>query len=259
MNMAAFRFFCGRYLVFRESRPFESIGGSELTSVFPPPPRTLLGAVRTAIGDVAGVDWHAFKDEPDHPMRKHIGFGDDLGPLALSGPWLSHGSERLYPVPLFLLAKDIEFTRLCVGQAVATHLGRIRLPELPNDKIGYKPLERAWLTSHGLEAVLNGGVPASNAIRLPAVLFHEESRLGIARDNTRRITSEGLFYQTRHLRPNSDLAIEADITLAEGTAVPTGLVRLGGEGGWRIWALLRPHPFHKPQSQPTTRGASSWC
>ena len=36
---------------FRESRPHGSIGSSELGSVFPPPVRTLLGALRTLIGD----------------------------------------------------------------------------------------------------------------------------------------------------------------------------------------------------------------
>ena len=36
---------------FREARPHGSVGNSELGSQFPPPVRTLLGALRTAIGD----------------------------------------------------------------------------------------------------------------------------------------------------------------------------------------------------------------
>ena len=39
---------------FRESRPFDSIGGAQLASHFPPPSRTLAGAVRTSIGDFCG-------------------------------------------------------------------------------------------------------------------------------------------------------------------------------------------------------------
>ena len=55
-------------LFFRESRPFDAIGGSELASVFPPPPRTVLGAVRSAIGDALGADWKQFHDLM-RPMR----------------------------------------------------------------------------------------------------------------------------------------------------------------------------------------------
>ena len=251
---------------FRESRPMEAIGGSELASVFPPPPRTLLGAVRTAIGDASGVDWKDFKDDPEHPLRKLIGFGDDLGTLGLFGPWLHWRDDRLFPVPLFLLSKErefallrigqaaqtmdkpadkpaMEFARLRIGQAAQTHLGQVRLPELPGDKQGYKPLEQAWITRVGLEAMLIGEVPDANAIQLAKALFQYESRLGIARDNVRRITDEGLLYQTRHLRPNSDLTVEAGITLTEDTAIPSGLVRLGGEGRMAHLVADKAPPF----------------
>lgn len=237
----------------------EALGGSELASLFPPPPRTLLGAVRTAIGDACGVDWNAFEDKPDNPLRQLIGFGDDLGPLGLSGPWLSQGGERLYPVPSFLLAKGegeaIEFVRLVIGPAVQTHLGQARLPELPKGKQGYKPLERAWLTRAGLEKVLSGAVPDRGDIRHAKALFQEEARLGIARDNRRRITDEGLLYQTRHLRPHSSLAIEAEITLAASTQHPSGLVRLGGEGRLAHLSEGTTPPFlTAPKPAGNTRG-----
>jgi len=219
---------------FRESRPMEAIGGSELASNFPPSPRTLLGALRTAIGDTQGVDWRAFASDSSHPLRSSIGFGDDLGPLALRGPWVCEGDERLYPVPLFLLEKTTgaatDLTRLRIGPARETSLGKVRLPEMPSGKQGFKPFEWAWLRAGGLAQVLNGGVPDPTAIRRPRDLFQEEPRLGIARDNTRRITDEGLLYQTKHVRPSLSTALEADLTLGEWTSLPDGLVRLGGEG-----------------------------
>ncbi|WP_308874159.1 type III-B CRISPR module-associated Cmr3 family protein [Thiothrix subterranea] len=45
-------------LFFRESRPMEALG--EAQSVFPPPVRTLAGAVRTLIGEHFQVQWHEF-------------------------------------------------------------------------------------------------------------------------------------------------------------------------------------------------------
>jgi CRISPR-associated protein Cmr3 len=244
---------------FRESRPMDTVGGSELASLFPPSPRTLLGAVRTAIGDAQGVDWSAFGADANHPLRAEIGFGDDLGPLALSGPWVCEDGERLYPVPSFLLEKTTgtatELARLRIGAAAHTNLGRVRLPELPKGKQGYKPLEQAWLGAGDLEHVLAGGLPDPTAICHRRQLLEEEPRLGIARDNTRRITDEGLLYQTRHLRPRQTVGLEADIRLAEGTTIEAALVRLGGEGRLAHLAPVDPAPFpDAPKPSSSTRG-----
>ena len=56
---------------FRESRPMDSIGGSELASLFPPPATTLAGAVRTAIGEHLRVDWSRFQDDQEYANLRH--------------------------------------------------------------------------------------------------------------------------------------------------------------------------------------------
>ena len=227
---------------FRESRPMETIGGSELASVFPPPPRTLMGSVRTAIGDALKADWPAFGEKPDdyrlpdgRRLKDLIGFGDDCGPLSLNGPWLVSGGQRLYPVP-FCLFEKCEGTaktmvRLRIGPARQTSLGKVRLPELPPRNAGAKTMERTWISGGGLACILSGGLPASDTIHRFSDLFTEEARLGIARDNAQRVTGEGLLYQTRHLRPRRpDLAVEAEIPVPDGVSISDRLVRLGGEG-----------------------------
>jgi CRISPR-associated protein Cmr3 len=95
-------------LFFRESRPMESQG--ELQSVFPPPIRTLAGAVRTLIGEQAGVVWSEFNEA--HPVSKVIGYGDNLGVLTLEGAWLTLSGERLFPSPLVLLNKENQLFQL---------------------------------------------------------------------------------------------------------------------------------------------------
>lgn len=237
---------------FRESRPLEAIGGSELTSIFPPPPRTLMGALRTAIGDSLNANWRDFGSNPQGyrlPDKRRLFdlIGDSMGcgPLSITGPWLVYRNERLYPVPLFLLerndANGKTHVRLRIGAAAHTSLDkdRVRLPLLPSGNVGAKTLESVWVTGGGLACVLAGGLPAADTLYRAADLFIEEPRLGIARNNTRRVAEDGTLYQTRHLRPKADLAVEAVITLPEGIIFTDRLLRLGGEGRLAHFAL---HP-----------------
>lgn len=244
---------------FRESRPMDAIGGTELASIFPPSPRTLMGAMRTAIGDGAGVDWHEYAREPQHPLRARIGHGDDYGPLTLAGPWLCKDGARLYPAPLFLLEKGMgdgaSMARLRIGQAVETHLGRVRLPELPTGLQGLKPLERAWLSQGDLERVLAGKMPEPRDVYRAEDLFQEESRLAIARDRSSHTADEGLLYQTRHLRPGPGVGLEADVSLDDGDALTPVMIRLGGEGRLAHIATVAPAPYvAAPRVDGTTKG-----
>lgn len=221
---------------FRESRPFDSIGGSELASVFPPPPRTVLGALRTAIGDALGADWQQFQSQKENyrlpdgrKLYDLIGYADDLAGLALGGVWLALDGERLYPAPLFLLRRrGGDFARLRIGGAVRTRLGNARLPVAP-DREERAPAG-AWLTRAGLEKVLQGGVPDEGELHERQALFSEEPRLGIARDNGARTVLNGLLYQSRHIRPQARLSIEADIAGLDGLDIESRIVRLGSEG-----------------------------
>lgn len=218
-------------LFFRESRPMESMG--ELQSVFPPPIRTLAGAVRTLIGESIGVNWFDYENDEHHPLRQVIGFSDQLGNLKLQGAWLSWNSERLYPAPLHLLKKDDTLYRLELDKTGTwCDLGKkVRLPKLPNDNArGSKPLENTWLTYAGLEAVLNGKLPTKEDLKTVKDLFQRESRLGIARDNARRTVEEGMLYQTQHIRPHAELAVQLDVEGLPKEMPPKAIIRLGGEG-----------------------------
>ena len=45
---------------FRESRPHDAAGAAQLSSLFPPPIRTLAGAFKTLIGNSLGINWQQF-------------------------------------------------------------------------------------------------------------------------------------------------------------------------------------------------------
>ncbi|MEI6706059.1 MAG: type III-B CRISPR module-associated Cmr3 family protein [Methylococcales bacterium] len=229
---------------FRESRPHDAAGASELSSLFPPPVKTLLGAVRTFWGDSLGVDWKKFNagDGFAHTQTglnliEAIGNGENLGKLSINGAWVCKNGERLYPAPCYLMQKADALIRLQIGDVVECDLGKVRLPELPKDNVGYKGLEQTWITREGWQTLLQGETPVKEELIQAKDLFGNEPRLGIARDNSTRSVIEGRLYQTQHLRLENDVTIELDVkglneVLAEKLPVETKheILRLGGEG-----------------------------
>lgn len=217
-------------LFFRESRPMESMG--ELQSVFPPPVRTLAGAIRTLIGEYKQVNWREF--DKNHPATTYIGYGDDLGKLQFQGAWLALDGQRLYPAPLLLMQKDKTYYRLTLDtKGIWCDLGKqVRLPKLPDDDNakGSKPLENTWLTVDGVIAVLNGNKPETKHVKTIKDLFGRESRVGIGRNNASRTVEKGLLYQTQHIRPHQGLSIELDAKGLPNDMPSKAIIRLGGEG-----------------------------
>ena len=215
---------------FRESRSLDTISGSELLSVFPPPARTVLGAIRSLIGESRQVNWHHY---PEHypELVKEIGENDSFGKLQLSGLFLIYRGERLYPVPLSLMRMENEgsFHYLKIGKAVDCDLGKkVRLPKL--EERGAKPLDNAWLDGDGLKKVLNGELP-DKVIR-QSELFESEPRLGIVRNRKSGVTKEGLLYQSRHLRLSEELKVGAIVGGIgdEFHLKSRACTRFGGEG-----------------------------
>lgn len=226
-------------LFFKESRPMESVGGSQLASVFPPPVRTLIGAVRTSIGEALGVDWREYASGT-HPLHAVIGGPDSLGPLRFGGPYLLSHGQRLFPAPLALLQGSSGQTRLQPDSNI-THcdLGAVYLP-VKSDPMRHdaKPMEGALVTASGLQRFLSGDLLPSAEIRPASGLYTHEERLGIARNNSKRVTGDGLLYQTRHIRPlqHAGLQIGLIVDGLDNPAVPEcGMARLGAEGRLAAW------------------------
>lgn len=236
---------------FRESRPMESIGGSELQSGFPPSPRTMSGAIRHLVGNKHKVDWSTWNDKSKNKdLRALIGDAKSFGELAFNGPWLvretgSGNTERLYPVPANLVAARTnngltDPVRLVVGSPRHCDLGSsVRMAEVSTvdqvvadkDKLKLKGLSAYWITAQTLHSVLAGNSCDAEDLIETASLFEAESRLGIARSNITRTVDKGMLYQTRHVRPKQDVLLEVTVEgLSADDYDSSGIVRLGGEG-----------------------------
>lgn len=245
---------------FRESRPYGTIGGSELVSVFPPPARTVVGVVRSLVGESLGTDWREYKNNPDYvidsvKLRDVIGFSDDLGRLKFSGPYLTQGGKRLFPTPALLMKKDNPISKLLPGNPVFCDLGKIQLPVISPDEKSWKSIENTWITQYTLKVILSGQTPTSDQLIPAEKLFTNESRLGIGRNNDRRTADKGLLYQTRHIRPLDGVTIEVEVEGLEQSILDKigaqRIIRTGGDG--RLSAVsVSPKPTGTTLPMPET-------
>lgn len=224
---------------FRESRPYGTIGGSELISVFPPPARTIAGVVRSLVGESLGADWKRYKDDTNYviddvKLRDIIGYSDDPGQLKFSGPYLTQNEKRLYPVPALLRKKDNPIGKLLPGKSVLCDLGRIQLPSISSDGKGWQPIENTWISGDTLKVILSGQMPTLDQFIFAEKLFANEPRLGIGRNNACRTADKGLLYQTRHIRPLNKVRIEIEAEGLEQSILDKigsqRIIRTGGDG-----------------------------
>lgn len=240
---------------FRELRPQGGPGGMPLDSVFPPPPRTVDGALRMLLHEATGIALN--------PPGQRSNNG--LNSLRTRGPWptrlAADGSgERLLPWPQHILRND---DGQCMALAptadiVTSDLGPTRLVQALGK--GWRAPQDSWLPESAFYALLAGDMAAAKqALTGEGGLYERETRLGIARNPASHATQEGMLYQLKHIRPAQDLAFEVELIappsrhggpphpgaldalarladfLAEGS-----IVRLGAEGRAAHVSVLAP-------------------
>lgn len=228
-------------LFFRGGTPFtmDSVPQDGVESLFPPHPETTAGALRAAIALCNG--WSGIERWPER-LNEVLGNGpNDLGALAIEGPFLLRDCEPLFPVPRHLLGSNetgkwTPCLLLRPGAAVVCDLGdAVRLPEAPHTAEVFQGLEanndEIWLTRSGMEAVLHGVLPSTDEFVSRRKLWSEESRIGIKRDSDTRTAKEGMLYSTRHVRLRRDVSLGLRVAgIPDGWARPFGhMVPLGGE------------------------------
>jgi CRISPR-associated protein Cmr3 len=235
---------------FKQALAPDSLAAQELISLFPPSPRTLIGAIRSAVGEANTVDWVSYRAGHQANIDSLIGKHTDSTPpnAQFAGVFIAYKKQRYYPMPLNWLGKkakdakgnDISEYHLFKMQpnnnAILCDLGNVVLPvliETNNEKTaGAKPLENLFISAKKLAELLAS--PASQ-LTLKAEdyldksqIFTEEARLGIARDNHTRKTEDGKLYQTKHLRIAPDISLQLDC-VGWQPKVYSKVMTLGGE------------------------------
>lgn len=213
---------------FRDAAPFHAGEGgyTSVRSIFPPSITTLQGAIRTSLALERG--WRP-GDMAKWPAE--LGGPDDLGNLRLRGPYLLCQDEPYFPIPLLLLRRESNYTRLCPGDAVECDLGRVRLPYAMQNIVGAKLVEGVYLSKEGLKQILEGGIPSQGEIKKREDFYVEELRVGLERSDNTRTAKEGHLYNSVHVRPKREtaLAVYVSGTPSAWRVADRRTVPLGGE------------------------------
>ncbi len=255
MSAVQWRFEALDTFFFRDGRPFNAGESVWIDSQFPPTGRILQGAIRTAVLTHLGVDFEAFAKGSEHSPCTHggrdltdaLGNAISLGKLTLTGPFLTLDDERLFPAPLDLVGHDGGFVLLRPGDAVHCDLGPVSLPRASGH--GLKTQEGKYVQRQAMEKLLAGNAEdivsvwhdgpnvAGNLWPLftetpdaPA-LADREPKIGLARDNDKRTSEQGMLYSIAPVRPRKGVSL---VILVDGLdpsdcpSVPF-CQRLGGE------------------------------
>lgn len=259
MKTQAFRLTPVDTWFFRDGRPFE-MGAiqNDAESLFPPPTRTLVGALRLALA--RGQGYTPGREKWGKAIAEVLGDGQHaLGKLCFSGPYLMLGEDVLYPFPMHVVgewyekrdAKKFRATRLLAPSEneVLTDLGRVRLPEPKTPGVGLQSGAGLFLPRAGYDKVLAGGLPDETDIVLPETLYAYEDRIGLARDPGKRTALQGHLYRTRHIRLTRNVGVCMSVKgLPPGWAEAcSSLLTLGGE---HRMADVEPMELAEPLSLP---------
>lgn len=225
---------------FRDGTPFSAGSAPQagVASIFPPSPTTTVGALRAAIALCNG--WSG-RDRWCERISAVLGNGpDDLGALAVDGPFLLRDGTPLFPVPRHALGTNQtggwtpEMLLIPGAESECDLGGAVRLPDVPstaNDVEKLKSGEGQWLTHAGMESVLAGEVPEAGEVVSSNVLWSDEFRIGLERNDRTRTAEEGMLYSTRHVRLERGVSLGARVDgVPKEWAMPFGrMVPVGGE------------------------------
>ena len=226
---------------FRDGRPYneKEANQSDVASLFPPPARTLSGALRAALAEANG-GWNG---ETNRLFGKD---SHDLGVLQFTCPFLIKKSEKdkediaLWPLPRHVLGRvdggkwtPQAFLRPA-DSTTATDAGNINLPVIAvahgTKRDGLKPAENAWISTAGLADLLSGEIPSSETIALAKEFWRHEPRVGLHRDEEKRTTGEGALYSPAYVRLCKDVSLGIGIAgLPPAMHPPESILPLGGE------------------------------
>lgn len=187
-------------LYFRNSKPFAKGEEHFSTSLFPPYPSTLYGALRTLILRQNDIFFDSFyKGNIENDLKKLVGTPDSIGSLTINGLFLQR-EETIYlssPADLVFSGNDIEkefhILKLKKNFFSSVSSGFEYLPFI--SKYKYKPLTDSFLSVRNLQHYLMGNTDfVKNGIQSMSDIIKKDKRVGIGIDNDKNVTKEGQLF-----------------------------------------------------------------
>ena len=197
-------------VIFRDGKPFGMGDDSWTTSLLFPTPTTIYGALRGTY----------FSQNPDD--FKKLRENDITEGLVIKGVYLYGDDELLYIAP-----KD------CVQRLNQDEITTLKLEEnrLTSSPLSYNLSSTQEIESMGEmlfdEITFDDYLNGSDALYGKSLesYINIESKIGIGRDRSKKVTKEGLLYRVQMLRYEFKIVVEF-----EGLALnDLGLMKFGGE------------------------------
>lgn len=226
--------------LFRDARPFAAGEQSRAASLFPPTPRTMQGALRSARLGQSGEPFHF--SQWSQALRNEIGQPDNFGALNLRGPVLAkriganQTAQRFFPLPQDAVKFKSRWHILTPQPSTdfKTNWSGNLQPLLPPAGSEPEKCEIGWVDEDALLAYLqrdeSGFQNYSNdkdKFLKSDELFTRESRFGVQIDSRPKRPTEGNLYQIEFMRLREDVGLLIEVS---GLGLNgNGLLQLGGE------------------------------
>ena len=244
-------------MFFSDGRPFnqDDDGLAEASSVFPPSPFVISGAVRAAIGAKSGGDWseELLGNGPFDPGALRF------GPLLLSEDQENslEGFRRYLPAPMHLASRLVRYSQFgsirikaeALDFACPSEVSQRTpswLPTLLRGEHGSRPPEPGalhWIRHRELAQILQGELPKD--IQGDVELVRPEPRTGLRRNPASRMALQGSLYQVAHQRPVGHLRmmclLEAEEHVLDRLS-DVGFLPFGGRGRAAIIEVVKSSP-----------------
>lgn len=227
-------------LFFRDGSPYNmDETQTDVKSIFPPTPYTLVGALRASMardmGWVSG-DW-------SEEIKHELGDGKNLGRLNFFGPYILRDDEPIFKVPRSLMGKKSEdntqwtnIGNLVPGDPIVSDMGRdMRYPSMRGNEVDMKNIS-GFVSKKVMQKILWSDDLEDIEIISDDDVYQFEFNVGIKRDDDLRVDDGGLFSR-RFVRLNEGSKIvdgeKGAISLLNGIdgtdRVVFGPIMLGGE------------------------------
>lgn len=231
-------------LFFRNAKPFSAGSDHHSSSLFPPFPTTVAGAIRSKILGQENIDLSKFKNlDEKEELFERIGSPNSLGGFSMLGPYFAvYDAKRLtaeirYPFPAdcYQIDKDgkILYQTLKPIQETITETDwdgeNLFFLGAPNDERHDSQENVGWLDPVQFGEYLKGNFFACNN----ESLIFNEPRIGHGMDYLKRAVKKQMFFDTSYIRLKTSQRFQHGllVNVSENSKFPldTGWLSLGGE------------------------------
>lgn len=232
--------------MFRDGRPFDAGSAHRASSMFPPFPTVLQGAIRSNQVVLEGVELGTGRRADGKTIRDIVGdpltFDGalNLNGLQMRGPFvarrISPGRvERLFPLPADAYYQHSGGIAPSMPQKLsdAQVSGKPAVLLVPGEDAA-KPDGFQWLTATDLDKYFRGetvqGVDESE-------LLQRENRFGVGR-NSEWVVKEGMLYEAEFLRLAKDVGFVLEMSGYDHPGWAAGLLQFGGEARAAVYSTV---------------------